>query len=752
MWLILVAAALLCPLAGGTVLRSTSVEWLFISNMLSCNRCGPEGGSLYDSFVCSNDGTSAASRPPSPLRSPSARPATSQLPPTVVSSWNGGQFSFADPIDPDLAIVVRNIRVTMYGRFNCGSRCDLGSDFILLLNDAAVVNGQFPVFPNSTCGCQCKNCGFPLSYQSGYQGGNGWAAYNRGGINVLQLYLAVFFQKSVVCLSRATLAVDWELAQSTAVAVSFLPRLGPTTGGTSVNVSGFNFDPDGQYTCFFNQQAVAASFISPRLMACVSPPLFRSNKNASFTPVVLSISDGQSVISNFTNDYLYYEQPTVTSVSPSDSNVTGGGVVNVYGRGFISTLELVCQFGSNAPQTATFVSGTHLTCIAPPWVLGEPAEIPVEVSENGWDFTDNEVLFGYSNVPVLGVWQLWQLIALIVGVVVGAGLLIVLVAACLYRRARTNDKSRRYLDTDSENETEPLISAIQSKTMRQVLARVERVEVHDLKIDRRIGRGSFGEVFHARWAGTEIAVKKLPKHMLTNQKFLEDFAQEISIMAGLRHPNVLQFLGVAVDKASLYMLTEYMPRGSLYDVLHHKEQLVPVDLAIRMLLDTSRGMTYLHKRLIHRDLKSHNLLVGEHWNVKICDFGLSRLKQAGNTMTACGTPCWTAPEVLRNEHYTEKADVYSFSIVVWECMTREDPFAGMPPFHVVFMVGTQQARPEVPPKRPDWPQVLVDLMVQAWHEDPELRPTFVDITIALQNMLGIGAEEEMAAAVEGSIN
>lgn len=83
------------------------------------------------------------------------------------------------------------------------------------------------------------------------------------------------------------------------------------------------------------------------------------------------------------------------------------------------------------------------------------------------------------------------------------------------------------------------------------------MEVSDLHIDRRIGRGSFGEVFHAQWAGTEIAVKKLPKHMLANQKFLEDFAQEISIMAGLRHPNVIQFLGVAVDKASLYMLTEW---------------------------------------------------------------------------------------------------------------------------------------------------------------------------------------------------
>ncbi len=66
-------------------------------------------------------------------------------------------------------------------------------------------------------------------------------------------------------------------------------------------------------------------------------------------------------------------------------------------------------------------------------------------------------------------------------------------------------------------------------------------------------QGSFGEVFHAHWGGTEIAVKKLPKHMLASTKFLEDFAQEITIMAKLRHPNVIQFLGVAVDKISLYV-------------------------------------------------------------------------------------------------------------------------------------------------------------------------------------------------------
>eukprot|EP00339_Tiarina_fusa_P007076 CAMPEP_0117050370 /NCGR_PEP_ID=MMETSP0472-20121206/34774_1 /TAXON_ID=693140 ORGANISM="Tiarina fusus, Strain LIS" /NCGR_SAMPLE_ID=MMETSP0472 /ASSEMBLY_ACC=CAM_ASM_000603 /LENGTH=88 /DNA_ID=CAMNT_0004764119 /DNA_START=283 /DNA_END=545 /DNA_ORIENTATION=+ len=88
-------------------------------------------------------------------------------------------------------------------------------------------------------------------------------------------------------------------------------------------------------------------------------------------------------------------------------------------------------------------------------------------------------------------------------------------------------------------------------------------------------------------------------------------------------------------------------------------------------------------------------------------------------MTACGTPSWTAPEVLRNERYTTKADVYGFGIVVWEMFARSDPFPGMPPFQIVFAVGTQKLRPRV---EPDWPLEWVNLITTCWNEDPAARP------------------------------
>lgn len=87
-------------------------------------------------------------------------------------------------------------------------------------------------------------------------------------------------------------------------------------------------------------------------------------------------------------------------------------------------------------------------------------------------------------------------------------------------------------------------------------------------------------------------------------------------------------------------------------------------------------------------------------------------------MTSCGTPAWTAPEVLRNEKYTKKCDVYSFGIVLWELITRDDPHHGMPPFQVVFAVGTQGIRPPIPTYGPP---LLIDLMQECWSENPEQR-------------------------------
>jgi len=102
-------------------------------------------------------------------------------------------------------------------------------------------------------------------------------------------------------------------------------------------------------------------------------------------------------------------------------------------------------------------------------------------------------------------------------------------------------------------------------------------------------------------------------------------------------------------------------------------------------------------------------------------------------MTSCGTPAWTAPEVLRNERYTETADVFSFGVVLWELVTREEPHHGVPPFQIVFAVGTQGIRPIIPSS---CPVEVGSLIEECWAESPDERPDFSEIMKRLESIEG----------------
>ncbi|GAM19521.1 hypothetical protein SAMD00019534_026960 [Acytostelium subglobosum LB1] len=257
----------------------------------------------------------------------------------------------------------------------------------------------------------------------------------------------------------------------------------------------------------------------------------------------------------------------------------------------------------------------------------------------------------------------------------------------------------------------------------------KEIDITEIKLGERIGKGNFGEVFKGQWRGAVVAIKKLPAHNIT-ESVMREFHREIDLMKNLRHPNVIQFLGSCTIPPNICICTEYMQRGSLYTILHDPTMVLPWSLIKKICLDAIKGIIYLHSSIpviLHRDLKSHNLLVDDNWKVKVADFGLSTIEQTA-TMTACGTPCWTAPEVLRNQRYTEKADVYSFAIVMWECATRMDPYAGMPPFQVIFAVGREGLRPPVPRS---CPPEFVTLMTDCWAENADNRPS---MEVALMRM------------------
>ncbi|KAJ4841106.1 hypothetical protein Tsubulata_003737 [Turnera subulata] len=258
----------------------------------------------------------------------------------------------------------------------------------------------------------------------------------------------------------------------------------------------------------------------------------------------------------------------------------------------------------------------------------------------------------------------------------------------------------------------------------------------NLVLGERIGLGSYGEVYHADWNGTEVAVKKFLDQDFSGAA-LDEFRREVRIMRRLRHPNVVLFMGAVTRPPNLSIITEFLPRGSLYRIIHRPQCQIDEKRRIKMALDVARGMNCLHTStptIVHRDLKSPNLLVDRNWNVKVGDFGLSRLKHntfLSSKSTAGTVPEWMAPEVLRNEPSNEKCDVYSFGVILWELATLRLPWSGMNPMQVVGAVGFQNRRLEIP-KEVD-PSVA-RIILECWQTEPNLRPSFAQLTVALQRL------------------
>ncbi|XP_020103139.1 serine/threonine-protein kinase CTR1-like isoform X1 [Ananas comosus] len=260
----------------------------------------------------------------------------------------------------------------------------------------------------------------------------------------------------------------------------------------------------------------------------------------------------------------------------------------------------------------------------------------------------------------------------------------------------------------------------------------------ELEMKERVGAGSFGTVYHAEWHGSDVAVK-----VLTEQDFREDqlkeFLREVAIMKRVRHPNVVLFMGAVTKRPHLSIVTEYLPRGSLYRLINKAAAAEMLDLRrrLRMALDVAKGINYLHclnPPIVHWDLKSPNLLVDKNWSVKVADFGLSRFKPNTfvSSKSVAGTPEWMAPEFLRGEPSNEKCDVYSFGVILWELLTMKQPWSGLSPAQVVGAVAFQNRRLTLPQgASPD----LAALVESCWADDPKQRPSFSSIVDTLKKLL-----------------
>ncbi|KAF5181116.1 Serine/threonine-protein kinase STY46 [Thalictrum thalictroides] len=263
-----------------------------------------------------------------------------------------------------------------------------------------------------------------------------------------------------------------------------------------------------------------------------------------------------------------------------------------------------------------------------------------------------------------------------------------------------------------------------------------------LTIGEKIASGSCGDLYHGAYLGTNVAVKVLKSEHL-NEALPVEFAQEVMILSKVRHRNVVRFIGACAKLSHLCIVTEYMPGGSLYDYLHRLHNVLELPLLLKFAIDVCNGMEYLHQNdIIHRDLKTANLLMDTENVVKVADFGVARFQSQGGKMTAeTGTYRWMAPEVLNHRPYNQKADVFSFAIVLWELTTAKIPYEKKSPLQAALGVINEGLRPDLPnnvnPR-------ISDLMQRCWEAEPNNRPSFTEIRLELEGILHKVQDEQVS--------
>ncbi|XP_059840518.1 tyrosine-protein kinase ABL2 isoform X3 [Hypanus sabinus] len=260
------------------------------------------------------------------------------------------------------------------------------------------------------------------------------------------------------------------------------------------------------------------------------------------------------------------------------------------------------------------------------------------------------------------------------------------------------------------------------------------MERTDITMKHKLGGGQYGEVYVGVWKkySLTVAVKTLKEDTME----VEEFLKEAAVMKEIKHPNLVQLLGVCTLEPPFYIVTEYMPHGNLLDYLRecNREEVNAVVL-LYMATQISSAMEYLEKKnFIHRDLAARNCLVGENHVVKVADFGLSRL-MTGDTYTAhAGAKFpikWTAPESLAYNTFSIKSDVWAFGVLLWEIATYGmSPYPGIDLSQVYDLLekGYRMEQPEgCPPK-------VYELMRSCWQWNPMERPLFAEIHQAFETM------------------
>lgn len=263
------------------------------------------------------------------------------------------------------------------------------------------------------------------------------------------------------------------------------------------------------------------------------------------------------------------------------------------------------------------------------------------------------------------------------------------------------------------------------------------VNHEDIQKQKEIGVGGFGVVYQARWKDRDVAVKQLHLQRL-HKKTETDFKKELKILHELKHPNVIELLGVCMEPGHYALIMELMELGSLYRLLHEEKTQLEWPTRLSIALQAAIAVEYLHSLeppILHRDIKSPNFLLRgspSAVNVKICDFGLAKTRnettrQTGFIRGVVGSLPWTAPEILEMKDHTVQSDIYSLAIVYWEIASYKIPYDGKRE-DIIRAFILSKSRLEL---TAETPSALGRIIEKSWAHDPKIRPTSKEIIALL---------------------
>ncbi|KAM1066905.1 serine/threonine-protein kinase STY13-like [Malus sylvestris] len=304
------------------------------------------------------------------------------------------------------------------------------------------------------------------------------------------------------------------------------------------------------------------------------------------------------------------------------------------------------------------------------------------------------------------------------------------------------------------------LSRVWSKNIERTRPKEEwEIDLAKLEIRYIVARGTYGTVFRGTYDDQDVAVKLLDwgedsyATVAETAALRASFQKEVAVWHKLDHPNVTKFIGVSMGTSDLKIPTkgsssdgvishparaccvivEYVAGGTLKQYLiRNRHKKLAFKVVVQLALDLSRGLSYLHsQKIVHRDVKTENMLLDTRINLKIADFGVARVEaQNPRDMTGeTGTLGYMAPEVLDGKPYNRRCDVYSFGICLWEIYCCDMPYPDLSFADVSSAVVRQNLRPEIPKC---CPSSLANIMRMCWDGNADKRPEMGEVVKLLE--------------------